>query len=352
MNNDQHPENKDESIFLPNFCDIRMVFAVVVLAELLAIAILLSTPYQESLEWDKLGTLSLLIQWIALGSIGMLCLLRKWLAGLGDRVAGIVSYLIVLLVTLAVAEATYWLMLDAGLDHGTNQHLDFVLRTLGISAILSGISLRVIYLQYQQKIHIEAHADARIQALQARIRPHFLFNSMNTIAALIRTQPEQAEAAVEDLSDLFRASLGKTSQLISLTEEIQIARRYLHIEQFRLGDRLKVTWHLDDLPENALLPVLTLQPLLENAIFHGIEMLAEGGEIVLHGTQQGQMLSIQISNPCLPPQQSRRSGGNQMAMDNINERLQMSFGGDAGLSIKRQQHSCEIEIRFPYREQL
>jgi two-component system sensor histidine kinase AlgZ len=209
----------------------------------------------------------------------------------------------------------------------------------------------VIYLQHQQKIHIQAHANARIQALHARIRPHFLFNSMNTIAALIRTDPDHAEEAVEDLSDLFRASLGQNSQLISLSEEVQIARRYLHIEQLRLGDRLRVEWHLDELPDNALLPVLTLQPLLENAIFHGIEMIAEGGEIQLHGSRQGKMLSIVISNPCLPPEQSQRSGGNQMAMDNIHERLQIAFGGHAGLKIQRQQRSCQLEIVFPFTEQ-
>jgi two-component system sensor histidine kinase AlgZ len=351
MKKAKHSNNNEEMIFLPDFCDIRMVFAVVVLAELMAFAILLSTPYQQPLGWDRLGTLSLYIQWVALGSIGVLCFLRKWLVQLSDTVAGFASYLIVLLVTLTVSEVAYWVMLDTGLPQNQDKHLDFLLRTMGISAILSGISLRVIYLQHQQKIHIQAHANARIQALHARIRPHFLFNSMNTIAALIRTEPDHAEEAVEDLSDLFRASLGQNSQLISLSEEVQIARRYLHIEQLRLGDRLKVEWHLDELPDNALLPVLTLQPLLENAIFHGIEMIADGGEIQLHGSRHGKMLSIVITNPCLPPEQSRRSGGNQMAMDNIHERLQIAFGRHAGLKIQRQQRSCQLEIVFPFTEQ-
>jgi len=347
---DKTIDKAQAKIFLPDFCSISMVFAVVVLAELMAFAILLTTPYPQALSWDKLGVLSLFIQWVALSSIGLLCVLRKWLIRLSDTLAGIVSYLIVLIVTWVVAESAWWAMVYTGMSDNATMHLDFVLRTLGVSAILSGISLRVIYLQYQQKIHIQAHADARIQALQARIRPHFLFNSMNTIAALIRSQPQHAEEAVEDLSDLFRASLGKTSQLISLAEEVQMAERYLRIEQLRLGERLKVTWALESLPQQALLPVLTLQPLLENAIFHGIEMLPAGGEISVTGSRQGELLTIVIDNPCLSPQQSKRSSGTQTAMKNIDERLRIAFGKQAGLSLQRQEHSCQLKITFPLTE--
>jgi len=347
----ERPEGNEQStIFLPDFCNIGMVFAVVVLAELMAFAILLTTPYSFALSWDKLGVLSLFIQWIALSSIGLLCVSRKWLIRYSDTRAGILSYLIVLSVTWVVAECAWWSMIYTGMPDNNDMHRDFILRTLGVSAILSGISLRVIYLQYQQKIHIQAHANARIQALQARIRPHFLFNSMNTIAALIRSQPENAEEAVEDLSDLFRASLGKTSQLISLSEEVEMAKRYLRIEQLRLGDRLKVTWTLGDLPEQAQLPVLTLQPLLENAIFHGIEMLPAGGEIHVSGSRKGDLLTIQIDNPCLPPQQSQRTNGTQTAVNNIDERLRIAFGKQAGLSLERQEQSCQLTITFPMTE--
>ncbi|NOY66617.1 MAG: sensor histidine kinase [Gammaproteobacteria bacterium] len=350
MEQERSKELLDETIFLPDFCGIRMVFTVVMVAELLAFAILLTTSIEHSLSWDKLGMLSLFIQWIALSSIAILCISRKWLVRLNDTLAGYLSYLIVLLVTLVVSEMAYRVMVYTGLMQDLNSHMDFVLRNLGISAILSAIILRVIYLQYQQKMHIQAHANARIQALQARIRPHFLFNSMNTIAALIRSQPENAEAAVEDLSDLFRASLDSGQQMVSLTDEVEIARRYIHIEQLRLGDRLTVTWDLDAIPDNAVLPVLTLQPLLENAIYHGIEKIPGGGEIRVLGECQGDWINIFITNPCLSPGMAGQSQGNKMAFRNIDERLQIAYGKQAGLKIVRETEHCQVNIVFPCQE--
>jgi len=347
MEKEKQPDVLEDTFFLPDFCGIRMVFTVVVVAELLAFAILLINPNEGAITWDRLGVTSLFIQWIALSSTSLLCISRKWLIRLNPTLAGYISYFIVLLVTLLVSEVAYWSMYYIGILDNINWHISFLLRNLGISAILSAIILRFIYLQYQQKMHIQAHATARIQALQARIRPHFLFNSMNTIAALIRTHPENAELAVEDLSDLFRASLSEAAQLVPISDELELAKRYIHIEQLRLGERLSVNWQLDDIPKSALLPVLTLQPLLENAIYHGIEMLADGGEIQVIGQSQGDWLNITITNPCLPEVQANRSQGNQMAVRNINERLQIAFGVPAGLKMERKTESCEMDIIFP-----
>lgn len=352
------PDNKinkqsstdEEMIFLPDFCGIRMLFAMVVLAELMAFAILLAMPYPQTFSWDRLGVLSLFMQWVVLCSIGLLCVLRPWLLRLNVTMAGVLSYVAMLVVTLIVSECAYQLMLYTGTPGDTKMHIEFLLHALGVSAILSGIGLRVIYLQYQQKIHIQANANARIQALQARIRPHFLFNSLNTIASLIPSSPKHAEEAVENLSDLFRASIGPSSQLVSLDREMQIARGYLDIEQLRLGDRLKVDWRLDDLPGSALLPILTLQPLLENAIFHGIEMLPEGGEIQVIGTRKDNKLCIEMTNPCPTAQHTPRSQGNHMAMDNIAERLRIAFGREAGLNMQRFEYQCVLEIVFPFVE--
>jgi len=347
---DKQSSTDEEMVFLPDFCGIRMLFTMVVLAELMAFAILLATPYPQTFSWDRLGVLSLFMQWIALCSIGLLCVLRPWLIRLGATQAGVVSYMVMLVVTLIVSECAYQLMAYTGMPDDNKMHIEFLLHALGVSAILSGIGLRVIYLQYQQKIHIQANANARIQALQARIRPHFLFNSLNTIASLIPSSPKHAEEAVENLSDLFRASIGQSSQLVSLGKEIQIARGYLDIEQLRLGDRLKVDWQLDNLPDSALLPILTLQPLLENAIFHGIEMLPEGGEIQVIGTRKGDKLCIEMTNPCPSVQLTPRSRGNHMAMDNIDERLRIAFGREAGLNMQRLEQQCVLEIVFPFVE--
>lgn len=349
MENSKQTTDREETIFLPDFCGIRIVFTVVVVAELLAFTILLTTPLEQHLSWDKLGMISLFIQWIALSSAAMLCISRKWLIRFNDTMAGYVSYLIVLVVTLLVSEIAYWSIEYMGLGKKNDWHLDFLMRNMGISAILGGIILRFIFLQYQQKMHMQAHADARIQALQARIRPHFLFNSMNTIAALIRSQPGNAEEAVEDLADLFRASLNEGKQLVSMAGEIDNVRRYLHIEELRLGDRLKVSWQLQEIPMDAQIPVLALQPLLENAIYHGIEMLPDGGEIQVCGKRQDDWLNITITNPCLPPEQSIRTQGNKMAIKNINERLMIAFGPPSGLKLNRQEKTCQLDIIFPYR---
>ena len=176
-----------------------------------------------------------------------------------------------------------------------------------------------------------AHAQAQVQALQARIRPHFLFNSMNSIASLIRHDPATAERAVEDLSELFRAALGTGSGESTLAEELHLAERYLAIEALRLGSRLHVDWVLpDDLPRTLPLPRLILQPLVENAIVHGIAKLPQGGKLRIAAWREGAQLHIDVSNP-LPPAITP-SHGNHHAQDNIAQRLAHRFGARARMA--------------------
>ncbi|MDH3832483.1 MAG: histidine kinase, partial [Gammaproteobacteria bacterium] len=290
-----------ESFFLPSFCDVRMVFAVVVIAQLLAFIITLVSPGVMQDAWGNLGLISLFMQWIALTSAAMLCVCRPMLARMGNRVAAVVSYLLVLLVTAVVSELAFWLMLASTVfpEISVDQHAVFLLRNLTIATVIAAIVLRYLYVQFQWRQQLKAEARARIQALQARIRPHFLFNSMNTIAALTRSAPEVAETAIEDLSDLFRASLNTSQQQATLAEELTLARRYLGIEALRLGERLSVEWHMDGVPQTTVLPPLILQPLLENAIYHGIERLPEGGTIQVEGHCKDGFVTIAISNPVL-----------------------------------------------------
>ena len=186
-------------------------------------------------------------------------------------------------------------------------HAGFVLRNLLICAIVSTLLLRYFYVQYQWKRNVQREARARFEVLQARIRPHFLFNSMNTIASLIRSNPELAEHTIMDLADLFRASLKKNSPTVTLAEEIAMAQQYQRIEELRLGDRLKVNWQIDALPADAHMPRLLLQPLLENAIYHGIETQPEGGSVEVHGTRDADILNIEIVNPLPPANAPRRT---------------------------------------------
>ena len=335
--------------FLPDFCSIRTLLVVLIVAELLALVLVLGaqTPWREF--WPVLGVLSLFIQWVALASVAGLCWSRRWLCRLDNRAAGLVSYAVVLSITALVSLAVLWGGRRLGLDPAAGDPLAYLVRHLGVSAIVGAVLLRFLYLSHQQRWHVQAQAEARVAALQARIRPHFLFNSMNTIAALIRTQPQRAEEAVEDLADLFRASLTDVGGLVTLAHELDIARRYMDLESLRLGERLQVHWQLDALPTAAQVPPLVLQPLLENAIYHGVEQLPAGGAVGVRGWVEGDLLRIEVNNP-LPGQPTPRREGNRMALENIRERLRLACGSRAGVTVRAQPGECTVTLSVPLLE--
>lgn len=337
-----------DALFLPDFCNIRLVFGVVVIAELLAFILVLSDAGRAEF-WNRLGLVSLFIQWVALTSAALLCGLRRWLSRLDNRAAAVIAYLLLLLVTAVLSELAFRLLMRqgllaelAGLGHG-----EFLLRNLAIGAIIHALVLRYLFVQHQWRHQVEAEALARLQALRARIRPHFLFNSLNTIAALTRSQPAVAEEAVQDLADLFRATLGDARDRVSLSEEIAITRQYVQLERLRLGDRLDVDWEFIDLPGDAMMPSLILQPLVENAIYHGIEPLAEGGVIRVWARGDRSQVVIRVSNPTPPPGDRGRQGGNRIAQDNIRQRLALAYGDLARLTADQRDGRYEVELRFP-----
>ena len=328
-----------ERCFLPNFCEVRMVFAVVVIAELLALILTLARPGVLDDLWGGLAMTSMFMQWIALTSAAVLCMGRPLLSRLGNTAAAIASYLLVLVVTGLVSELAFILLTRnaMALDVTVGDHAVFLLRSLTISMVIAAIVLRYLYVQFQWREQLKTEASARVQALQARIRPHFLFNSLNTIASLTRSDPELAERAIEDLSDLFRASLDTAHDESTLGDELTVARRYLNIESLRLGDRLSVAWDLDELSLETRVPPLILQPLLENAIYHGIEPLPQGGIIHVAGNNRDGNLEIVISNPVAGA--SRRTSGTRIAQENIRQRLQIAFGAQADL-LTSQAEGC------------
>jgi two-component system sensor histidine kinase AlgZ len=195
---------------------------------------------------------------------------------------------------------------------------------------------------------VRAESEARLQALQSRIRPHFLFNSMNTIASLVHAEPAQAEQAVENLADLFRASLSDARQRIPLSEELELCRRYLEIEALRLGDRLEQHWQVDALPGDALVPPLLIQPLLENAVYHGIEPRPEGGRIEIEGQCEDRQIVIRIRNPLDEQSGQARSRGNQLAQDNIRQRLAALYDSQGTLTLDSDHDHYQVTVRFPY----
>jgi two-component system sensor histidine kinase AlgZ len=227
-------------------------------------------------------------------------------------------------------------------------HMGFLLRNVAVGFIVSALALRYFYVSAEWKRSVEMAALARIRALQARIRPHFLFNSMNTIAALTRSNPQRAEEAVEDLADLFRASLNEAHTMISLREELDIARTHQRIEQLRLGERLQVVWDIAGLPMRASVPGLIVQPLLENAVFHGIEMLPAGGTITITGRLVEDQVEIEVRNPIPAQNGYSEREGNRMALENIGQRLELAWPGRARIETRQDVAEFCARLVFPY----
>ena len=204
------------------------------------------------------------------------------------------------------------------------------------------------YFHLRNRAFSPALAEARLQALQARIRPHFLFNSLNAVLSLIRTDARRAETAIEDLAELYRMLMTDTRMLTSLDREIEVTRQYLNLERLRLGDRLQVEWAVDSAPRDAMVPPLLLQPLVENAVYHGIEPGAEPGRIRLAITRDGDRLRVELTNPYHPDYQHRQ--GNRMAVANIRERLALHFDAEAKLESGVVGDAYEIRMVMPYRK--
>lgn len=342
------PRNKSlNGDFLPNLCNPQSVLLLVLVAELIAILLTLNSATLPQFSWETLALYSFQVQWISLISALVICRLRPWLRSWTPVRAGLISYGVVIVTTLSMSIAGQWLLQNFSNNISANQAFQLNLwqlfNNLLTSAILSGITLRYLYLQQQLRNQQQAELQARIQALQSRIRPHFLFNSMNSIASLISSNPDLAEHVIEDLAELFRASLAEPT-LIPLERELTLCRRYLEIEKLRLGKRLTVDWQILTTNEDIHIPSLMLQPLIENAIFHGIEPMPDGGTITLKISQAKNQLMIAIANPyplvkkaqpaSQVPSQDRH---NRMALDNIRHRLQVHYGNQARLSSSEEQ---------------
>ncbi len=218
-------------------------------------------------------------------------------------------------------------------------------RTLVLCATLAAGLLA--YFRLLVKAFSPALAEARLQALQARIRPHFLFNSLNAVLALIRRDPRRAERSLEDLADLFRSLMSDARQFVRLSDEIALLERYADLEQLRLGERLRITWELDSAPSDALLPPLVLQPLLENAVYHGVEPGTATGEVLVRIERRGDRVIARIENPYIETEQQH--AGNRMALENIRERLALFFDAEARIETFSHGNRYRVEIEMPYR---
>lgn len=343
-------DSKGSQAYLPDFCAAGTVFVVVLVAELIAILLTIAAYDTPGMFLIELSKNSLFILWLAILSAVVMCLFRAKLESAGKTRAFVISFVVLLLLCIALAEIAYQLTRIFGESLIiADTHTQFLSRTFAISSIVIALTMRYLYISSEWRRSIVLEAQARISALQALIRPHFLFNSMNTIASLTRTDPRQAEEAVEDLSDLLRANLGGSGDRTSLKSELEVAAIYQRIEKLRLGDRLTVRWNVADLPMRALIPSLTIQPLLENAIYHGIELLPDGGEVTVTGKRDDNFLEITISNP-VAEGEKRATSGNQMALANIRQRFELAYGHHASVEVEDGGSEYAVRLRFPYDE--
>ncbi|MBE7374443.1 sensor histidine kinase [Pseudomonas lopnurensis] len=334
-----------DDFFVPELCQPEALLGLVLLAELLVLVLVLAEPMQPGFDWMRLALTSLFVQWIVLLSAGTMCLLRPLLARLRASLAGLGCCLLVAGLTLACTAVADIYELGGPLSRAGEVNL--YLRHALISLIMSGLLLRYFYLQSQWRRQEQAELRARIESLQARIRPHFLFNSLNSIASLVASDPAKAEQAVLDLSDLFRASLARPGTLVAWSEELELSRRYLSIEQYRLGERLRMQWRIEGVPEDLPIPQLTLQPLLENALVYGIQPRVEGGVVSVTADYVDGVFHLEVSNPFDETAQTQASRGTRQGLQNIDARLAALFGPQASLSVERRDGCHYTCLRYP-----
>jgi two-component system sensor histidine kinase AlgZ len=334
--------------FLPNFRANHVVFIVILTAELLALVLTLTVSKRKVDFWINLAQLSFLIQWIALGTLAVLGCFRDWIARFSVPLATLAAFVLAQLVTLGFSLIALWILDGHYFKFELSLlHSPFIMRNLAISSIVSLMALRYFYIQFYWQKNIEAEAQARFQALQARIRPHFLFNSLNTIASLIPTQPQHAEQAIIDLSELFRSTLDQRGT-ITLQEELAITQHYLSLEHLRLGDRLQINWELDNnLPLYKPIPALILQPLVENAVYHGIQNLPKGGQIIIMVKSHNRNLEFAIINPLPQELNVKPQPGHQLAQNNVQQRLRLAYGETSMLHIQTIGNQYRVMFKIP-----
>ncbi|MEO7325690.1 MAG: sensor histidine kinase [Dokdonella sp.] len=319
---------------------------MMIVAELVALVVVLA-PGMEVRAWlPRLGVVSVYVQWLALLNAVVLCSLRRQLEPLQARSGFLLAWVISVLVT-ALASAVVCRMdqtLGLQLTIAESSTWRFVFGNSAICALIAAALLRYLFVLEQWRERVRAASKARFEALQARIRPHFLFNSMNTIASLIRTRPAEAERTVEDLADLFRAALGADDALGTLGEELDLVERYLHIEQLRLGERLKVEIDVADLPRDLSVPRLMLQPLIENAVYHGIQPRADGGVVSMSGRRLPGGIEIVVRNPLPPDAPPSRNG---VSLANTRARIEYHFGTRGELRVEPGPEIYTVNVRLP-----
>ncbi|MGJ8668029.1 MAG: sensor histidine kinase [Oceanococcus sp.] len=339
------PETNES--FLPDFCRTPAVLSLLLISQIAALLLVLASSSHELIIGPRIIVVSLYLHWICLLSAAALCWLRTRLLQRSHTFVAGFAFAVLISITFLVSELAFqvgrFLQWEGFL--GPQSHVLFVIRNSLICSILAAAVLRYFYVMHAWRRQVQASAEARFASLQARIRPHFFFNSLNSVAALIPTRPEEAERLIEDLSELFRAILKNRAPWSSLSEELEYGQTYLRIEQLRLGPRLRQHWDIEVDTQSVQLPLLCLQPLLENAVYHGIEQLPEGGDLRVRVARDKADLCIEVCNPL--PAEELKSEGNHIALDNIRQRLRLLYDDRARLDTRLEQGEYRALLRVP-----
>jgi two-component system, LytTR family, sensor histidine kinase AlgZ len=368
MNNSRSIKQNARPDTLPNFRNLGIMLRILVLSNGLAIlqAIMLANAWEDIAQ--RMMQIATLLTPVLPTSLLMLWVAQPWLNRLPYWQGVLATMAIAVVLTLSIYEFCGDLYSPAG----NSKYYFGEARYALLSVTMCGILL--LYFRLRAKMLTRALHEARLQVLRARIRPHFLFNTINAVLGIVRAQPKQAETALQDMADLFRMAMSDARDLVPLSREIQLSKQYIALEQMRMGDRLSVDWQIHEVPENALIPPLLLQPLLENAVYHGIEPLTQGGIITVVLRLGGDGIRLSVENPhaannaatkdmqnagdfrkvyeparSAPPNVgNRQRPNNKMALLNIRERLDLLFDAEASYKVENGNNLYRVEIVLPY----
>ena len=326
---------------LPNFRNLGVTLRILLITNGMALlqSILQANIWAEVPQ--RLMQTATLLTPILLTGLLLLWALQPWLQRLAYRRGVLAVNVLLMMLTLCIYYFGAELYQPPLNDDAYLYEVRYALESLLVCSTL------LMYFYWRSRVLSRALHEARLQVLRARIRPHFLFNSINAVLGIVRAQPKQAEAALEDMADLFRMAMSDAEDLVPLRQEIELCKQYLALEQLRMGERLQISWQIQEMPDDALIPPLLLQPLLENAVYHGIEPLPQGGSITIALRRSGDELRLQIENPCATSCATPHAG-HEMALQNIRERLALLFDVEARYQVDSSKDFYRVEIALPY----
>lgn len=329
---------------IPDCCNVGIAARILALLNVGAVLLVMMSGTSAAEIAFRLLSVIAVLEPLAVVCLAALCVARRLAIGQPDGVQWLVGLAVPFVFTfIGCALAVRFLSPDL---HGFAWWAWVLIRCLAAIAVCA---LLFEFFRLRTLSFAPSLTEARLQALQARIRPHFLFNSLNTVLGLMRGDPRRAEHTLENLADLFRVFMRDTRELVPLDEEAVTCQQYIAIEELRLGERLRVQWHLEDMPGDALLPSLLLQPLVENAVHHGIEPRTEPGLVSVRIERAGERVRVEILNPVSDQQPVR--AGNQMALSNIKERLMLLYDIEAELKTDTVDGQFRVVLVFPYRKE-